>query len=65
LTDSKSKVSSRVEECESLVGHKKYEEFYRLTKEGKISVGKQKNKYSEDEKRVLFLIEEILFIEGK
>jgi hypothetical protein len=42
------------------VGAKRYAELVKLFKEGKVDMQRDKNKYSDKEKKVLFNIEEIV-----
>lgn len=48
------------QQSQELVGSKRFAELVKLFKEGKVNIQKDKNKYSDKEKKVLYNIEEIV-----
>lgn len=56
----KDKIKHLEEQSEMLVGAKRFAELVKLFKEGKINLQKDKTKYNDKEKKVLYNIEEIV-----
>ena len=59
----KDKILARVQQCQGLVGSKRYGELSTGMRAGKINIIKDKVKYSKEQKEVLYKIEQIMNFE--